>query len=91
LYGTPENEQRYQPWGSGTDLGYSRVKSDNPQVKLRGIALWLTVAYHETKESKYGEIQNLHRQLMRTLRILKESALPVEANQWFVGQAGQAA
>ena len=91
LYGTPENEQRYQPWGSGTDLGYSRVKSDNLQVKLRGIALWLTVAYHETKESKYGEIQNLHRQLMRTLRILKESALPVEANQWFVGQAGQAA
>jgi hypothetical protein len=91
LYGTPENEQRYQPWGSGTDLGYARVKSDNPQVKLRGIALWLTVAYHETKESKYGEIQNLHRQLMRTLRILKESALPVEANQWFVGQAGQAA
>ena len=91
LYGTPENEQRYQPWGSGTDLGYSRVKSDNPQVKLRGIALWLTVAYHETKESKYGEIQNLHRQLMRTLRILKESALPAEANQWFVGQAGQAA
>ncbi len=91
LYGTPENEQRYQPWGSGTDLGYSRVKSDNPQVKLRGIALWLTVAYHETKESKYGEIQNLHRNLMRTLRILKESALPVEANQWFVGQAGQAA
>jgi hypothetical protein len=91
LYGTPENEQRYQPWGSGTDLGYARVKSDNPQVKLRGIALWLTVAYHETKESKYGEIQNLHRQLMRTLRILKESALPVEAAQWFVGQAGQAA
>jgi hypothetical protein len=91
MYGTPENEQRYQPWGSGTDLGYARVKSDNPQVKLRGIALWLTVAYHETKESKYGEIQNLHRHLMRTLRILKESALPTEANQWFVGQAGQAA
>jgi hypothetical protein len=91
MYGTPENDQRYQPWGSGTDLGFSRVKSDNPQVKLRGIALWLTVAYHETKDSKYGEIQNLHRQLMRTLRVLKESVPPVEANQWFVGQAGQAA
>ncbi len=91
LYGTPDADQRYQPWGSGTDLGFSRVKSDNPQVKLRGIALWLTVAYHETKESKYGEIQNLHRQLMRTLRVLKESAPPVEANQWFAGQAGQAA
>jgi hypothetical protein len=91
LYGTPESEPRYQPWGSGTDLGFSRVKSDNPQVKLRGIALWLTVAYHETKDSKYGEIQELHRHLMRTLRILKESAPPVEANQWFVAQAGQAA
>ncbi len=73
LYGTVDQNQRYQPWGSGTDLGYSRVKSDNPQVKLRGIALWLTVAYYETKDSKFGEVQNLHRQLMRTLRILKET------------------
>ncbi|HZP64820.1 MAG TPA: hypothetical protein VFB32_00805 [Rudaea sp.] len=90
LYGTPEHEQRYQPWGSGTDLGYSRVKSDNPQLKLRGIALWLTVAYHETKDSKYGDVQELHRHLMRTLRILKESA-PTEANPWLGAQAGQAA
>ena len=91
LYGTPDNEQRYQPWGSGTDLGYARVKSDNSQLRLRGIALWLTVAYHETRESKYGEIQSLHRHLMRTLRILKESVPPQEANQWSAAQAGQAA
>jgi hypothetical protein len=91
LYGTVDQNQRYQPWGSGTELGYSRVKSDNAQVKLRGIALWLTVAYYETKDSKFGEAQNLHRQLMRTLRILKETMPPVEANQWFVSQAGQAA
>ena len=91
LYGTPENEQRYQPWGTGTDLGFARVRSDNPQVKLRGIALWLTVAYYETKDSKYGEVQNLHRHLMRTLRILKESAPPMEGNQWYNSQAGQAA
>jgi len=96
LYCTPNNEQRYQPWGTGTELGFARVRSDNPQVRLRGIALWLTVAYYETKDSKYGEVQNLHRALMRTLRILKESAPPVEANQWFTSgqppqQAGQAA
>ena len=91
LYGTPENEQRYQPWGSGTELGYARVKSDNFQLRLRGIALWLTVAYHETKESKYGEIQSLHRHLMRTLRILKESVPPAEMNQWTAAQAIQAA
>ena len=94
LYGTPEKEQRYQPWGTGTDLGFARVRSDNPQVKLRGIALWLTVAYYETKDSKYGEVQNLHRHLMRTLRILKESAPPVAADgsNWMTAtQAGQAA
>lgn len=94
LYCTPDNEQRYQPWGTGTELGFARVRSDNPQVKLRGIALWLTVAYYETKDSKYGEVQNLHRALMRTLRILKESAPPLEGNQWFTSgqqQAGQAA
>ena len=87
LYGTVDQAQRYQPWGSGTDLGYSRMKSDNTHVQLRGIALWMTVAYHETKESKYSEMQNLHRQLMRALRILKQSAPPVEGNKWFVEQA----
>lgn len=91
LYGSVEQGQRYQPWGNGTEIGFARVKSDNQQLKLRGIGLWLTVAYYETKDSKFGEAQNLHRQLMRTLRILKECMAPVEANQWFVAQAGQAA
>ena len=92
LYGTTEQQgQRYQPWGNGTDLGFSRVRSDNPQVKLRGIALWLTVAYHETKDSQYGEVQNLHRHLMRTLRVLKECVPPAEMNQWVAAQAKQAA
>jgi len=91
LYGTTDQGQRYQPWGTGTDLGFSRVKSDNPQVKLRGIALWLTVAYHETKDSQYGEVQNLHRHLMRTLRVLKETVPPAELSQWAAVQAKQAA
>ena len=91
LYGTTDQGQRYQPWGTGTDLGFSRVKSDNPQVKLRGIALWLTVAYHETKDSQYGEVQNLHRHLMRTLRVLKETVPPAELIQWAAVQAKQAA
>ena len=74
LYGTPPELQGTEAWGKGTEIGYARVKSDNAQLKLRGIALWLTVAYYETKDSKYGEVQNLHRHLMRTLRVLKESA-----------------
>ena len=91
LYGTSDQGQRYQPWGNGTDVGMARVKSDNPQVKLRGIALWLTVAYHETKDSQYGEVQNLHRHLMRTLRVLKECVPPAEVNQWNVAQTAKAA
>ncbi|MGA8277347.1 MAG: hypothetical protein WB784_04030 [Rhodanobacteraceae bacterium] len=72
LYATPP-EEKYRAWGSGTDIGMERVHSDNLQVRLRGIALWLVVAYHETRDSPFGEQQELHRQVMRTLRTLRES------------------
>jgi hypothetical protein len=82
LYGTPPEQPRYQAWGGGTDIGYARMRSDNPQVHLRGIALWLAVAYHETRDSKFSEIQGMHRQLMRMLRTLKESMPPAEMQQF---------
>jgi hypothetical protein len=44
LYGTAP-EVRYLPWGQGTDAGYERACSTNAEVALRGIALWLAVAY----------------------------------------------
>ena len=71
LYGTPP-EDRYQPWGQGTATGFVRAQSDNAEVALRGIALWLAVAYHETKESPHASLQSQHRQLLRVLRELKE-------------------
>lgn len=71
LYGTPP-EARYQPWGQGTEAGYERACSTNPEVALRGIALWLAVAYHETKNSPHTSLQPQHRQLMQLLRELKE-------------------
>jgi hypothetical protein len=89
LYGTTAERQSYRPWGNGTEVGLARVRSENPQVKLRGIALWLTVAYHETKDSPYGEVQSLHRQLMRTLRVLKETAPPAESSTWFSETPGK--
>lgn len=73
LYGTPA-EDKYSPWGSGTTIGVERMKSDSLQVRLRGIALWLTVAFHETRDSPYADQAELHRQIMRVLRTLKESA-----------------
>jgi hypothetical protein len=71
LYGTPAQE-RYLPWGCGTATGYARACSDNPEVALRGIALWLAVAYHETKDSPHPSMQARHRQLLRVVRELKE-------------------
>lgn len=72
LYGTPPQE-RYLPWGQGTEIGLARSRSDNPEVALRGMALWLAVAFHEIKDSPHASLQPLHRQLMRLLRELKET------------------
>lgn len=82
LYGTPP-EMKYRAWGSGTDIGLERMRSESLQVRLRGVALWLTVAYHETKDSPFAEQQELHRQVMRALRALKDSIPQGELNQWF--------
>ena len=97
LYGTPP-EHRYAPWGAGTDIGMSRVRSDNNQVRMRGIALWMAVAYHETKESNAAGASEQHRQILRVLRLLKghiggnvESAESTAAAAWGASPASGAA
>jgi len=72
LYGTSP-EARYLPWGQGTVVGYERARSGNPEVALRGIALWLAVAYHETKHSPGDRLLPQHRLVMQLLRELKET------------------
>ncbi len=86
LYATPP-EEKYAPWGSGTAIGYERMKSDSLQVRLRGLALWLTVAFHETKDSQFADQRELHRLVMRTLRTLKESVPANEMSQMMGNQA----
>lgn len=86
LYATPP-EEKYHVWGSGTDIALERLHSDNLQVQLRGVALWLTVTFHETKDSPFGEQQELHRQAMRALRTLKESIPAADLSQWMLGDA----
>ncbi|WEN16766.1 hypothetical protein PY254_08890 [Rhodanobacter sp. AS-Z3] len=71
LHGTAP-EARYLPWGQGTEAGYERARSGNAEVAMRGIALWLAVAYHETKNSPHRSLQAHSRQLMQLLRELKE-------------------
>ena len=77
LYGTSP-EARYLPWGQGTGAGYERARSDNPEVALRGIALWLAMAYHETKHSPQDRLQLQHLAVLRLLNELKRLHRPAD-------------
>jgi len=90
LYGTPRDD-KYRPWGAGTDIALERLQSENLQVRLRGIALWITVAYHETKDSPYSEQQDLHRQVLRAMRSLKESVPADQIKEWMSAGVEEAA
>lgn len=73
LYGSSTTTP-YAPFGNGTDLAMERIKSDNQPLRLRGLALWLAIAYHETRDSQqYGEFANMHKAIQRTVRTLKDS------------------
>lgn len=72
LHGTPPGE-RYVLWGHGTEIGFGRAGSNNPEVALRGIALWLAAAYHETKDSPQRNLLAQHRSLFRLVRDLKDA------------------
>lgn len=68
-----EGQERYSPWGRGTELALERMRSGNQTLGLRGAALWLAVAYHETKGVSYASIDQLHRRILRNVRQLRES------------------
>jgi hypothetical protein len=55
----------------GLDLGFDRARSDNVQVRMRGIALWIALVYHETRDATASESQELHRGILRVMRELK--------------------
>ncbi len=56
---------------TGLDLGLERARSDNVQVRMRGLALWLALVYQETRDAKVAESQELHRSILRLMRELK--------------------
>ena len=65
---------------SGLDIGYDRARSDNVQVRMRGIALWMALAYHETRNAETAEAQDLHRNILRIMRTLRVFSSRVENN-----------
>ncbi|MCI1710080.1 MAG: hypothetical protein LKM32_07010 [Chiayiivirga sp.] len=70
LYGS-QVEDRYQPWGDATQQAFAKAQSRTPQLKLRGIALWLAVAFHETRDSNHANMQGIHREVLGMLGLLK--------------------
>jgi hypothetical protein len=56
---------------SGLDIGFDRARSDNVQVRMRGLALWIALVYHETRDAGTSESQDLHRAILRVMRELK--------------------
>lgn len=66
LYGS-ELPERYQPWGDATEQALLRARSNVPQIKLRAMALWLTVVYHETENSPHPGLQGIHRDVLGVL------------------------
>ena len=62
----------YRPWGDGTRVAMGRIKSRNQDVQICGIALWLAIAYHETKLVDRPASRAIHRRIIRVSRELKE-------------------
>ena len=56
---------------NGLDVGYDRARSDNVQVRMRGLALWIALVYHETRGASAPEVEDLHRHVLRIMRELK--------------------
>jgi len=55
----------------GLEVGFERARSDNVQVRMRGMALWLALVYQETSHSTAPGNEELHRQVLRIMRELK--------------------
>lgn len=64
----------------GLELGLERARSDNVQVRMRGIALWIALVYHETGLSQTPESEDLHRHVLRIMRELKVFSSRLEAD-----------
>lgn len=56
---------------SGLDIGFDRARSDNVQVRMRGLALWLALVYHQTRGATTADAEALHRQVLRIMRELR--------------------
>jgi len=63
-------------WNEAIETGFTRAQSDNMEVRLRGIALWIAGILHATREATHANMDGRRRTALRILRELKE-AIPL--------------
>ncbi len=63
-------EKSKTDWTVEAAVAFARVRSQHLQVRIAGTRAWLVAAYRATFESPYGEVQTLHRQVLRALRTM---------------------
>lgn len=71
-YASKDNEKI--DWSVEAAVAFARVRSQHLQVRVGGIRSWMVAAYRATFESPYGEVQTLHRQVLRALRTMHGGA-----------------
>jgi len=75
LYGSL-GQERPGGTGQGPDLGMAKARSGNPLIATRGVALWIASVYHETLGAERPASSDLHRQILRLMRQIKELSAP---------------
>jgi hypothetical protein len=70
LYGSTD-VHRYQPWSEAASQAFQKSRSNVAQLKLRGIALWLAIVYHETRDIPHEGLTGVHREILGLLGMLK--------------------
>ncbi|TLY53619.1 MAG: hypothetical protein E6K53_00370 [Gammaproteobacteria bacterium] len=68
-----DTAQNDTQWEEAIETGFTRAQSDNMEVRLRGIALWLAAVLHETRASTHENMEPRRRTALRIVRELKES------------------
>jgi hypothetical protein len=66
--GTAPAEGEEKNWSVEASVAFARVRSPHSAIRLAGLKRWLVCAYRATFNSPYGEVQNLHRTVLRALR-----------------------
>ena len=64
----------YRPWTPVAETMAKRAQDRAIQLRLRSIALWLAVVYHETRGAPGDGLQAVHREVLGILRELKASS-----------------